>query len=748
MEHASGEINMRRVCTFVLLLIMGAGSVYADNPTDLVKPEVLQTLIKQVSPSVATIRVSGRDGQQIGMGTGFVVAADGLIATNFHVITEGRPFTVEMSSGRKLPVLAVESSDRNSDLALLRVDVGETELPALTLASDSLPSQGSRVLAFGNPLGMRDSVVTGIVSAIQEIEGRKMIQLAMPTQPGNSGGPLVDSEGKVIGIINMKSAIDDNLGFAIPTHQLKIIRNSTNPVAYDRWVNLGLVNEKQWLPLFNATWKQRGGMIMARGAGSGFGGRALCLSKSKTPDKEFEIAVRVRLNDESGAAGIAFHSDGNDQHYGFYPTNGQLRLTCFKGPSVYSWEVLKEVRTKHYLPNQWNHLRVRIEPGKLQCFINDQLVIESNDTQLASGKFGLVKFRETNPDFKGFEFGSDLQVRPMTTKAKELMDDIFSKPSKLRDITPSDIQQLGEADEATSREISRKVAQLEKQAERLRRLASDVTIAPIVRQLRELATQPPDGMLLRGALLIAKLDDPDIDVEAYVSRVDEMGQEISETLPKNASEQVKRDALHTYLFKQNGFHGGRAEYYHPANSHLNRVIDEREGLPITLSILYMELGRRIGIKTEGVGLPGHFVVNHVIDDDNGQLIDVFEQGELLTRDDAAKIVASHGNRSMIADDLRAQTPAEILNRVLGNLIGVAGNDQNAEAINRYCEASVAIQPDSILSRRMRSQIRVMTGRHAAAIEDLDWLIDNDNEGFAQTEATRLRQAVLEQAENE
>jgi regulator of sirC expression with transglutaminase-like and TPR domain len=162
----------------------------------------------------------------------------------------------------------------------------------------------------------------------------------------------------------------------------------------------------------------------------------------------------------------------------------------------------------------------------------------------------------------------------------------------------------------------------------------------------------------------------------------------------------------------------------------------------------MELGRRIGIKTEGVGLPGHFVVNHVIDDANGQLIDVFEQGELLTRDDAAKIVASHGNRSMIADDLRAQTPAEILNRVLGNLIGVAGNDQNAEAINRYCEASVAIQPDSILSRRMRSQIRVMTGRHAAAIEDLDWLIDNDNEGFAQTEATRLRQAVLEQAENE
>jgi regulator of sirC expression with transglutaminase-like and TPR domain len=98
--------------------------------------------------------------------------------------------------------------------------------------------------------------------------------------------------------------------------------------------------------------------------------------------------------------------------------------------------------------------------------------------------------------------------------------------------------------------------------------------------------------------------------------------------------------------------------------------------------------------------------------------------------------------------LQAQTPTEILNRVLGNLISVAGDQQDAEAINRYCEASVAIQPDSILARRMRSQIRMMTGRNAAAIEDLDWLIDHDDEGFAQTEATRLRQALLEQTEDE
>ena len=86
------------------------------------------------------------------------------------------------------------------------------------------------------------------------------------------------------------------------------------------------------------------------------------------------------------------------------------------------------------------------------------------------------------------------------------------------------------------------------------------------------------------------------------------------------------------MFKQNGFHAGRSEYYHVANSHLDRVIDDREGLPITMSILYMELGRRLEMRIDGVGLPGRFIVNHVISDkdDDNQLIDVFDGGKLLS----------------------------------------------------------------------------------------------------------------------
>jgi regulator of sirC expression with transglutaminase-like and TPR domain len=266
--------------------------------------------------------------------------------------------------------------------------------------------------------------------------------------------------------------------------------------------------------------------------------------------------------------------------------------------------------------------------------------------------------------------------------------------------------------------------------------------------LSELTSDQSAGhkRLLRGALLIAKLDDPDVDVDAYVQRVDEMADEVRSGLAEDADSIARREALHRYLFDENGFRGGLSEYYHPANSHLNRVIDDREGLPITLSLLYMELGQRIGITIEGVGLPGHFIVNHVIDDERQQLVDVFDRGRLLSRDDAQEIVATYARRKMTDRDLRAQTVVEILSRVLNNLVGVASRRQDIESIHRYCEALVAISPGSVQSRMMRAQIRAMAQRREGAIADLDWLIEKDPPGFDRTRAFELRQSLIGRGE--
>ncbi|KAA5547129.1 trypsin-like serine protease [Roseiconus nitratireducens] len=727
---------------FLLPLSVVLGILAGDLASGQDAPEDSdQALIAQVQRSVTTIRVQGRDGEEIGIGTGFMIDDEGLVATNFHVINEGRPFTVQASDGTMLPVKSVEASDVNSDLALIRVDVSRHPVPALELVSDDRSAQGLRVLAFGNPLGLQNSVVEGIVSARREMQGRELLQLAMPIEQGNSGGPLVDLDGRVHGIINMKSAIDDNLGFAIPAAQLLSLQQHPNPVLIDRWVRLARMNPQSWKSVNGATWQQRGGRITASGTGAGFGGRSLLLSQTDVPERPFEVAVMVRLDRESGAAGLVFHSDGQDKHYGFYPSAGRLRLTCFRGPSVFSWQVLDEVSSEHYLPGQWNHLKVRIEKDRILCFVNGHLVIESADAQLDRGSAGLAKFRDTEAEFKQFEVGRELSDPSLSDSAKQWLAKLEVPEVDIDQIGAEQIHQLGTSGDLASREIIRKARLLEKQAARLRQLADDVRRAEPIEQLRHLEDLESDQRLLRGALLIARLDHPDVNIQAYCDRVDAMSEEISTRIDSDADAVDKRKHLHQYLFEENGYHGSRSEYYHPANSHLNRVIDDREGLPITLSILYIELAQRLGIDVRGIGLPGHFIVGQVIDADRTDLIDVFDRGELLMRADAERIVLMHVGRGLREEDLQANSTTEILTRVLNNLIGIAGRNEDLEGMLRYSDGLVALNPELPEYRLMRAQLRGMTGRAAAAIDDVDWMLEHQPPGADLGAAKRLRSAL-------
>ncbi|GAA5507371.1 transglutaminase family protein [Novipirellula caenicola] len=746
----------RQVCHAVLVwsLVGVAGMmVSADEPDAAVdnaandqatndqaahdQPAVATTeqLIAEVRPSLVTIRVQGRDGDPLGIGTGFVIDGGGLIATNMHVIGEGRPFTVETSGGRKLPVLSIEASDSANDLAIVRVDVGKEHLSALTLSEAELPPQGKRVLAFGNPLGLQDSVVEGMVSAVREISGREMIQLAMPVQPGNSGGPVVDTQGNVLGIVNMKSAVDDNLGFAIPIDDLKPLREKTNPITMDRWVRLSGLDESEWEIVLGGSWQQRGGVISASGTGKGFGGRSLCLSTAAVGDPPYDISVWVRLDDESGAAGIAFHSDGGDRHYGFYPSNGKMRLTCFLGPSVYSWQVLSDVRSKHYLAEQWNHLRVRVEEGRMKCYVNEHLVVESTDTQLTKGRVGIVKFRDTKPEFRRFSVGPDLASPPLSTTVTDWIASLGKEDNHAGDVDQAYVDTLAASGDVVSRELRRRAVELDEEAKQMKHLASDVLRAPLLAQLGELFAKQPDAAdhsasrLVRGALLISAIENPQVDVAAYEAKLDKMASEIAEGFTAEDDERQKRQILDQYLFRENGFHGGRAEYYHPANSFLDRVIDDREGLPITLAILYIDLGRRLGLHMEGIGLPGHFVVRQRMESGETELIDVFDGGTPLSDEAADELVRQFAGRAIAPSDLQSQSDLDILTRVLNNLIGIATRDQDLDAMLRRTDMFVTLHPDENRYRFMRAQLRAISGRTARAREDLDELLRREPNGI-------------------
>src|SRR5262249_61070000 len=117
---------------------------------------------------------------------------------------------------------------------------------------------------------------------------------------------------------------------------------------------------------------------------------------------------------------------------------------------------------------------------------------------------------------------------------------------------------------------------------------------------------------------------------------------VAASLPPDASEDAKLAALDKFLFTERGFHGSRGDYYNRSNSYLSEVIDDREGIPITLSVLYMELAKRLGVRVQGVGLTAHFVVRHTPSKGESQLIDVYEGARRITEKEGRALAMDHG----------------------------------------------------------------------------------------------------------
>lgn len=701
----------------------------------------LTALAARVRKSVMVITHTSRDGKETGLGTGFVISADGLIATNMHVIGEGRPIGVQAADGTTYEVTAIHAAEPSADLAIIRVKADS--LTPLELGDSSKLEQGERVVAVGNPLGYRHSVVEGIISGRREFDKVPMFQLAIPIERGNSGGPLLDLEGRVFGILTLKSAVEQSVGFAVEINALKPLIENPNPVSMSQWLTIGALNSDDWTPLFGARWRQRAGRIVVDGFGEGFGGRSLALSRAAIPEVPFEVAVSVKMSQLDGAAGLVFHCDGSDKHYGFYPSSGQMRLSRFDGPNVNEWNVLQESRSPHYRPHEWNDLKVRVEATGIQCFVNDELVFKSSDAIYTSGQVGLAKFRHTDAEFKNFRVGKELpRSRPEVAASQKILDTVLEIGL---DRPPQDelIGQFIEQPDVSAVVLQEQARKLEKQAQRYRELAEGVHQESVRRELGEMFRKPEEEIdLLSAALLIARLDNNEVTVAAYLKEADEMVAAIKKSIPADADAETRLAALNKHMFEEMGFHGSRSEYYHRSNSYLNEVMDDREGLPITLSVLYMELAKRLALKVVGVGLPGHFIVRYEPAEGEPRLIDPFERGKQVSREDAILKVEANTGEKFREDYFAAQSKKQITLRMLSNLMGIAREQADAEAMLRYVSTVIAIDPESAEYHRLRAILRYNTDRIDEALEDTDWLINRKPAGIDVDEMLQLR-SILE-----
>ena len=204
-----------------------------------------------------------------------------------------------------------------------------------------------------------------------------------------------------------------------------------------------------------------------------------------------------------------------------------------------------------------------------------------------------------------------------------------------------------------------------------------------LRAFSQLVRTPADGVDLgRGAALIAQIEHPDLDPETVLQRLDDLAKRVGRR---------DVDGLRRVLFEEERFAGNADDYYDPRNSCLNDVLDRRLGIPITLSVLAIEVGRRVGLAIHGVGLPGHFMAEA-----DGVLFDPFNGGVVVTRAEAEAVVARVLGRPVpLADSHFAPVPKpHILIRMLANLRRVyIDRDEWAKA-RAVMERLMLLDPDS------------------------------------------------------
>lgn len=235
-------------------------------------------------------------------------------------------------------------------------------------------------------------------------------------------------------------------------------------------------------------------------------------------------------------------------------------------------------------------------------------------------------------------------------------------------------------------------------------------------------SDPAELPLFEAGLLMACDAYPDLDPERYLHRFDAHVETLQADAVTAASAIDGLRLLNRYLFEQQGFSGNFLDYYDPRNSYLHEVLDRKLGIPISLSVLYMELGQRLGLKLEGVSFPGHFLVRLPVD---GGLIvlDPFHGGKSVGAEEL-KLRARNvlGQESLTDADLRGLLgPAErrdVLVRMLGNLKGIYSQRDEPERALTVCDRLVQLTGD-IGERRDRGFLYQAVGAHAAAAVDLE-----------------------------
>ncbi len=268
-------------------------------------------------------------------------------------------------------------------------------------------------------------------------------------------------------------------------------------------------------------------------------------------------------------------------------------------------------------------------------------------------------------------------------------------------------------------------------------------------RLRQIVSGPDEDIsLAEAALLIAGHGYPDLNVAAYLSRIEELAYMLKLRIGEDDNIPDRISALNQFLFGELGFAPASDDYYDPRNSFLNEVLERRTGIPITLSVIYMELGRKVGLPLQGVSFPGHFLVKCAVPE-GAVVLDPYSGGISLGLPDLQKrlreVQGGEVSRAIVAELLVSASNKEIIVRLLRNLKAIYLREHKLEKALPIMNWIIATTPEQTPELRDRGMIYQELECPRAALTDFETYLQlspgSDDAGDIRERIIELRKEV-------
>ena len=249
---------------------------------------------------------------------------------------------------------------------------------------------------------------------------------------------------------------------------------------------------------------------------------------------------------------------------------------------------------------------------------------------------------------------------------------------------------------------------------------------PLISKWISFVKDPSFNLVEKCLKMSQLLEYPNLDVEKYIQKINEIGKSVKDVIPKNDNPKYQLSLLNEEFFHSQEFSGDEEDYYNPKNNFLNEVVDKKSGLPITLSIIYVEIAKHLGLQLKIVGFPSHIVVKL----DEEIILDPFNEGKLLDIDDLQNILDTNfgGQVEFLPEFLDEISNEMILTRMARNLKNSYAQSYNYKKSKQCVDMVLALEPESPEEIRDKGIIEERLGNDEIALKFLNQYLEINPNG--------------------